>query len=103
MRRPKIKAVVGLSKQSSTYEAVKWALDRLGIESTHSQTTEGCINSCVVSSSSLTSGNNLNPTTIHNNTTNTSSHLNKREALFPILVLLDLKATKDFDPESVSR
>ena len=105
MRRPKIKAIVGLSKQSSTYEAVKWALDRLGIESSYSQTTEGCINSCVVSSSTLTSaGNNLNTTAIHNNTsTNTSSHLNKREALFPSLVLLDLKATKDLDPESVSR
>ena len=80
---------------------MKWALDRLGIETTHCQTTEGCINSCVVAS--LTSGNNLNTITHNNATTNTSSYSNKREALCPSIVLLDLKATKDLDPEAVSR
>ena len=95
-----------MSKQSTTYEAVKWALDRLGIESTHVQTTEACINACVetipgISHSTVTPGNNLN-TSVHNNTT-TSSHLSKKEALCPSLVLLDLKSTKDLDPETVSR
>ena len=41
--------------------------------------------------------------TNNNATTNTSSYSNKREALCPSIVLLDLKATKDLDPEAVSR
>ena len=105
-RRPKIKAILGLSKQSTTYDAIKWALDRLGIESTHVQSTEACINACVetipgIAHSTFTPGNNLN-TSVHNNTT-TSSPLSKKEALCPSLVLLDLKATKELDPETVSR
>ena len=102
-RRPKIKAIVGLSKQSTTYDGVKWALDRLNIETVHCQTTESCINSCVVSSLTTTPGNNLSSLTHNNATTNTSNYNNKREALCPSLVLLDLKATKDLDPEAVSR
>ena len=102
-RRPKIKAILGLSKQSTTYDGVKWALDRLNIETVHCQTTESCINSCVVSSLTTTPGNNLSSLTHNNATTNTSNYNNKREALCPSLVLLDLKATKDLDPEAVSR
>ena len=102
-RRPKIKAIVGLPKQSTTYDAVKWALDRLNIETVHCQTTESCINSCVVASLTTTPGNNLSSLTHNNATTNTSNYSNKREALCPSLVLLDLKATKDLDPEAVSR
>ena len=101
-------AIIGLSKQSTTYEAMQWALDRLGIECIHSQTTETCINSaCVdtksgVSNSTFNSGNSLIPTNVHNSS-HTSNHFGKKEALCPSLLILDLRSTKDLDPEIVTR
>ena len=101
-------AIIGLSKQSTTYEAMQWALDRLGIECIYSQTTETCINSaCVdtksgVSNSTFNSGNSLIPTNVHNSS-HTSNHFGKKEALCPSLLILDLRSTKDLDPEIVTR
>ena len=101
-------AIIGLSKQSTTYEAMQWALDRLGIECIHSQTTETCINSACedtksgVSNSTFNSGNSLIPTNVHNSS-HTSNHFGKKEALCPSLVILDLRSTKDLDPEIVTR
>ena len=106
MRRPKIKAVIGVSKQAPTFEPLCWAFDKLDIETTISQTTENCISHCIekipgISNSNLTPGTTLNATA-HNNTT-ASNCVGKHQALCPSLVLLDLKPTKELDPETVSR
>ena len=106
LRRPKIQVVLGLSKQSTTYDAIKWALDHLRVETIHAHTTDSCINACVKTipgskNSTQTTENNLSATT-HNSTPNLS-HSNKREAFRPRLVILDLKTTKDFNPENVAR
>ena len=106
MRRPKIKAVIGVSKQAPTFEPLCWAFDKLDIETTISQTTENFISHCIekipgISNSNLTPGTNLNATA-HNNTT-ASNCVGKHQALCPSLVLLDLKPTKELDPETVSR
>ena len=106
MRRPKIKAVIGISKQAPTFEPLCWAFDKLDIETTISQTTENCISHCIekipgISNSNLTPGTTLNATA-HNNTT-ASNCVGKHQALCPSLVLLDLKPTKELDPETVSR
>ncbi|XP_059082020.1 high affinity cAMP-specific and IBMX-insensitive 3',5'-cyclic phosphodiesterase 8A-like isoform X2 [Tigriopus californicus] len=46
VRRPKLRAVLALSKQGHLYDTVKWACDRLNVESSHAPSTDTAIAAC---------------------------------------------------------
>ncbi len=46
LRRPRLRAVIGLPKHTHLFDAAKWALDRLGVDCVHAASTEDALKAC---------------------------------------------------------
>lgn len=95
--------MVGLPKQSGPYEAIKWALDRLAVDTVQVSSTEAAVNACIHSTkkdSSASTGDGVGKNSILFNNVGTKG---PSVAEYPNLVIIDARATKIIDFEKVAR
>ena len=100
-RRAKLKAVIALPKNGSQYEAAKWALDRLNVDSVQVSTTEEVLKACFINRDGCGSKKG----SIFNNVSgnNAAPSSENKEAIVPNLVILDARSSKQIDCDAIAR